>query len=223
MSAMYGFHTATVSVSKMLLVHLVVLVVVLVQAPLCSGFVALAARASQVPCLASSSDSSGKEQQQQQQSSSSAADDILAQLAGGIDLNLRKEPYQGSKIDLLRQQAGTYDQPDIQAQLQALVKDHPVAMLTFTECPYCIKARSIFRDKQCEYKELNLDTVGGRASYAYRVELHALTGRTSLPAIWIGGQFVGGCNDGGAMGGGGLMAIHNDGRLDDLLQQAGVM
>lgn len=199
----------------MLLVHLFIL-----QVTLCSGFVAPPARrAPHVLYLSASDSSRGKEQQRQQEESSTAADDILAQLAGGINLNLRKEPYQGSKLDLLKQQAGTYNQPAIQAQLQALVQDHPVAMLTFTECPYCIEARSIFNAKQCEYAELNLDTVG-RASYAYRVELHALTGRTSLPAIWIGGQFIGGCNDGPM---GGLMVMNENGRLDNLLQQAGAL
>ena len=209
MGFLYWFRTDITSV-LMLLVSLFIL-----QVTLCSGFVAPPPRrASHV--LWTSGHSSGKEQQA---SSSTAADDILAQLAGGINLNLRKEPYQGTKLDLLRQQAGTYDQPAIQAQLQALVQNHPVAMLTFTECPYCIEARSILDVKQCQYTELNLDTVG-RASYAYRVELHALTGRTSLPAIWIRGQFIGGCNDGPM---GGLMAMNEDGRLDDLLQQASAM
>lgn len=32
---------------------------------------------------------------------------------------------------------------------------------------------------------------------AIRYELSQMTGRTSVPQIWIGGEFVGGCNDGG--------------------------
>lgn len=31
---------------------------------------------------------------------------------------------------------------------------------------------------------------------AIRYELSQITGRTSVPQIWIGGEFVGGCNDG---------------------------
>lgn len=31
---------------------------------------------------------------------------------------------------------------------------------------------------------------------AIRYELSQKTGRTSVPQIWIGGEFVGGCNDG---------------------------
>lgn len=31
---------------------------------------------------------------------------------------------------------------------------------------------------------------------AIRYELSQMTGRTSVPQIWIGGEFVGGCNDG---------------------------
>lgn len=31
---------------------------------------------------------------------------------------------------------------------------------------------------------------------AIRYELSQMTGRTSVPQIWIGGEFVGGCDDG---------------------------
>lgn len=39
--------------------------------------------------------------------------------------------------------------------------------------------------------ELDLDEDGK----AIRAEMADIVGRTSVPAIWIGGQFVGGCND----------------------------
>lgn len=33
--------------------------------------------------------------------------------------------------------------------------------------------------------------------YPLRAELAAREGRTSVPALYVGGTFVGGCNDGG--------------------------
>ena len=50
--------------------------------------------------------------------------------------------------------------------------------------------------------------------YALRAELAELTGRTSVPAVFIGGEFVGGCNDGGL---GGVMTLDRAGKLQPML------
>ena len=54
--------------------------------------------------------------------------------------------------------------------------------------------------------------------YPLRAELAELTGRTSVPAVFIGGTFVGGCNDGGL---GGVITLQKDGRLQPMLVEAG--
>jgi glutaredoxin 3 len=56
--------------------------------------------------------------------------------------------------------------------------------------------------------------------YALRAELAELTGRTSVPALYIAGQFVGGCNDGGM---GGVVPLDKEGRLKPLLADAGCL
>ena len=45
-----------------------------------------------------------------------------------------------------------------------------------------------------------------------------LIGRTSVPAIWIDGKFVGGCNDGP-----GVITLDKNGELDGLLNTAGAL
>ena len=47
-----------------------------------------------------------------------------------------------------------------------------------------------------------------------------LVGRTSVPAIWIGGKFVGGFNDGPM---GGLRILAENGELDGLLADVGAI
>ncbi|KAK3243156.1 hypothetical protein CYMTET_47175 [Cymbomonas tetramitiformis] len=47
-------------------------------------------------------------------------------------------------------------------------------------------------------------------------ELAKLTGRTSVPNIWIGGENIGGCNDGSP----GLMPLVNEGKLEEKLAKA---
>lgn len=55
---------------------------------------------------------------------------------------------------------------------------------------------------------------------ALRAEMGELVGRTSVPAIWIGGDFVGGCNDGPM---GGLVKLNDEGKLDGMLQSVGAL
>eukprot|EP00316_Scyphosphaera_apsteinii_P021384 CAMPEP_0119311040 /NCGR_PEP_ID=MMETSP1333-20130426/21353_1 /TAXON_ID=418940 /ORGANISM="Scyphosphaera apsteinii, Strain RCC1455" /LENGTH=173 /DNA_ID=CAMNT_0007315325 /DNA_START=326 /DNA_END=847 /DNA_ORIENTATION=- len=53
-----------------------------------------------------------------------------------------------------------------------------------------------------------------------RAVLSEITGRTSVPAVFIGGNFVGGCNDGGL---GGVKALKRSGDLVTLLRRAGAL
>jgi glutaredoxin-related protein len=65
-----------------------------------------------------------------------------------------------------------------------------------------------------EVVELNLDMELG---YPIRAELGKRTGRTSVPSVWIGGQFVGGCNDGPL---GGVMTLQREDALIPMLVKA---
>ena len=47
-----------------------------------------------------------------------------------------------------------------------------------------------------------------------------LIGRTSVPAIWIGGKFIGGCNDGPM---GGIVKLDNSGELTTMLREVGAL
>ena len=56
--------------------------------------------------------------------------------------------------------------------------------------------------------------------YALRAELADRMGRTSVPAVYIGGEFVGGCNDGGL---GGVLTLDRAGSLQPMLSKAGAL
>jgi len=60
----------------------------------------------------------------------------------------------------------------------------------------------------------------GKEGYALRAELAERTGRTSVPAIFVGGEFVGGCNDGGM---GGIMSLEREGKLRGMLTAVGAL
>ena len=55
---------------------------------------------------------------------------------------------------------------------------------------------------------------------ALRTELAGITGRTSVPSIWIGGVFVGGYNDGGL---GGIATLARSSSLQPMLARANAL
>lgn len=65
---------------------------------------------------------------------------------------------------------------------------------------------------------MELNEIDG--GYALRAELAELIGRTSVPALYVGGEFVGGCNDGGL---GGVMTLDRAGTLKTMLDTAGAI
>ena len=92
--------------------------------------------------------------------------------------------------------AGEYDATAVNRQIDDLIETNPCVMFSFTSCPYCIKAKSVLIDElgaNVKVIELDIDLAVG---YPIRAELGRRTGRTSVPSVWIGGQFVGGCSDG---------------------------
>lgn len=58
-------------------------------------------------------------------------------------------------------------------------------------CPYCIRARQLLRDRGVtEMEEIRVDL-----QPSLRAQMTELTGRTSVPQIFIGNTHVGGCDD----------------------------
>ena len=82
----------------------------------------------------------------------------------------------------------------------------PVKMYTTAVCPYCIRAKQILKARGVQHiEEVRIDL-----SEAERDHMMALTGRRTVPQIFIGEQHIGGCDD--------LMALDSQGGLVPLLQ-----
>ena len=81
-----------------------------------------------------------------------------------------------------------------------------VTMYTTAVCPYCIQAKRILQSKGvAQIEEIRVDTRPEE-----RVKMMGLTGRRTVPQIFIGETHVGGCDD--------LMALDARGGLVPLLQ-----
>ena len=83
-----------------------------------------------------------------------------------------------------------------------------VRMYTTQVCPYCTRAKALLKQRgvdQIDEVRIDLDPI-------QREQMMALTGRRTVPQIFIGDSHVGGCDD--------LMALDRSGGLEPLLQQA---
>ncbi|MBP8271515.1 MAG: glutaredoxin 3 [Sphaerotilus sp.] len=82
----------------------------------------------------------------------------------------------------------------------------PVKMYTTQVCPYCVRAKMLLKQRGvAEIDEIRIDLQPDQ-----REQMMALTGRRSVPQIFIGGTHVGGCDE--------LMALDSTGGLLPLLQ-----
>jgi glutaredoxin 3 len=124
----------------------------------------------------------------------------------------------GGKVGLVKSFAGPYDSTAIRQKINNYVDSNPVLMFSFTTCPFCIKAKEILDAKGAKYTVVELDKQ--EDGKAIRAEMGDMLGRTSVPAIWIETQFVGGCNDGPM---GGVNGLEREGRLDAMLRAAGAI
>ena len=82
----------------------------------------------------------------------------------------------------------------------------PVKMYTTAVCPYCIRAKQILKARGVEQiLEIRIDMQPEE-----RAKMMEITGRRTVPQIFIGDTHVGGCDDLVALDGrGGLVPLLN--------------
>ena len=80
-----------------------------------------------------------------------------------------------------------------------------VRMYTTAVCPYCVRAKNILKSKGVEHiEEVRIDTDPSQLAH-----MMSITGRRTVPQIFIGDVHVGGCDD--------LIALDGRGGLQPLL------
>ena len=83
-----------------------------------------------------------------------------------------------------------------------------IRMYTTAVCPYCVRAKALLRQRGVvEIDEIRVDL-----DAAARASMMELTGRRTVPQIFIGERHVGGCDD--------LYALDAQGGLLPLLREA---
>ena len=68
---------------------------------------------------------------------------------------------------------------------------NPVKIYTTAVCPYCVQAKQILKARGVvQIEEIRVDT-----HPAQRLKMMELTGRRTVPQIFVGQTHVGGCDD----------------------------
>lgn len=82
-----------------------------------------------------------------------------------------------------------------------------ILMYTTGACPYCRRAKALLHSKSVvQIEEIRIDLVADAAA-----DMERITGRRTVPQIFIGERHVGGFDD--------LAALERSGALDELLSR----
>jgi glutaredoxin-like protein len=95
-----------------------------------------------------------------------------------IEPDVPGDPFEVSDADTML----AYLAPDAKAQ-------EPVSILTKPGCPFCAKAKALLAENGFEYDEIIMGTDATFTS------LKAISGRETVPQIFIGGRHIGGSDD----------------------------
>lgn len=128
-------------------------------------------------------------------------------MAGGIGYQLKQ-----LVADIVA--GNNFDRDKTKDTIQKFINENNVAMFSFTTCPFCRRAKDYLTEQGIKYAVLELDELPDNEGNEIRAVLGRQVKRTSVPCIFINGQFIGGCNDGP-----GLLPLAKSGELQTLLNK----
>ena len=108
---------------------------------------------------------------------------------------------------------------DAEARVTALLEDpiEPVVMFALEWCEFCWSVRKLFKAAGIPFRSVDIDSVAmqaGGEGARIRAEVSRLTGLSTIPQVFVGGEFIGGCTD--------VLDQFADGKLQRHLNEAGV-
>lgn len=88
-----------------------------------------------------------------------------------------------------------------------LAQQHKVVVFSWLHCPYCLRAREILKPLHEDVKFYDVDTMPNGEDL--RKEIYNLYKHETVPAVFVNGQFIGGCSD--------LEKLQSSGQLHHML------
>lgn len=90
--------------------------------------------------------------------------------------------------------SSTQQQQESSGKLKALIdqSSKPVVVFSTATCPYCVRAKALLKKENIDFDEHDVDNIPDAAAVWSEIEKSY---STSVPAIWINKNFIGGCTD----------------------------
>lgn len=133
-----------------------------------------------------------------------------------------KSSGDSTKLAIANVLAGEYDEESVRANVVELSKSAPCVMFTWQSSPSCKQAVEVFDKMGVEYKVVRLDDPWDEGN-EMRAQLGKITNKTSVPSVWIGGEYAGGFDSGVGDDSPGLTEMAFLGTLRPKLQAAGAL
>ena len=118
--------------------------------------------------------------------------------------------------------AGDYDEEAVKSKIQDEIDSAPVVMFTWEASPACKKAIKYLDVAGAKYKVVRLDDPWSEGN-PIRAELGKRVGRSSVPCIFIGGNYVGGFDGGVGEASPGILEMAFKGTLREKLGEVGAL
>jgi cysteine synthase A len=106
---------------------------------------------------------------------------------------------------------------EAKAFLERAIGESPVVLFALEWCEFCWSVRKLFAALDVPYRAVELDSVAmqaGEIGLRVRRALAARVGPTTIPQLFIGGEWIGGCSE--------TFEAHDSGELAAKLKAAGV-
>ncbi|KAJ0409223.1 hypothetical protein P43SY_006720 [Pythium insidiosum] len=100
--------------------------------------------------------------------------------------------------------------------IQTTLAKHPVTIFSKTYCPYCDMAKDVMKQTGAPFHVVELDTKKDVPSGAdIQNALATLTGRRTVPNVFLNKESIGGGTD--------VQALFHSGKLMEMLRASGVL
>lgn len=98
----------------------------------------------------------------------------------------------------------------VEEMVESLVSENHVVVFSKSWCPYCNQAKKALTDQGAKFLAVEIDE--REEENEIQNYMQTVTGARTVPRIFIGGKFVGGCDD--------VLGMSSSGELEKLLEKA---
>lgn len=102
---------------------------------------------------------------------------------------------------------------------KTVLKSAPIVVFALFGCPYCKAVIDLLQTHKYNHFVVYMNMVKKEFITPFKADILKHTNRSALPAVFIHGKYIGGCNDAGFGGVDGILPLHSAGRLRKIVQE----